>query len=123
MVVHLVGLQVFIDHYPEWRELIPDDSRDAVIKKSTLDSLWSQHVCGTAFVKHPTSAWFTLTKKQKATFYCISEAGYESIYRIAKLMNRNYKRVHDDVKRLIELQLIQAREKIINGKRTIIVGL
>ena len=38
-------------------------------------------------------------------------------------MNRNYRRVYDDVRRLNELQLIQSRHKIVNGKRTIIVGL
>jgi len=38
-------------------------------------------------------------------------------------MDRNYRRVHDDVKRLIELKLIEAREKVVNGKRTIIVGI
>ena len=31
--IELVGLQVFIEHYPEWRELFPNDSRDAIIKK------------------------------------------------------------------------------------------
>lgn len=74
-------------------------------------------------MKHPTKDWFTLTKKQKETFACISKFGYESIYQVAKQMNRNYRRVYDDVKRLIELQLIQSRHQIVNGKRTIIVGL
>jgi predicted transcriptional regulator len=54
---------------------------------------------------------------------CISNFGYESIYQVAKRMERNYRRVHDDVKRLIELKLIEAREKVVNGKRTIIVGI
>jgi len=121
--IDLVGLQLFIDYYPDWRDLITDDNQRSIIKKCTLDSLWSQNVCGTAFMKHPTKEWFNLTKKQKETFFCISNFGYESIYKVAKRMARNYKRVHDDVKRLIALELIQSREKIINGKRTIIVGL
>jgi hypothetical protein len=121
--IELVGLPVFIAHYPQWRELLIDDMQRAIMKKCTLDARWSQEVCGTVYVKHPTTEWFNLTKKQKETFMCISNFGYESIYQVAKRMQRNYRRVHDDVKRLIELKLIQAREKTVNGKRTIIVGL
>lgn len=121
--IELVGLQLFIDHYPDWREHIDDDSQRSIIKKCTLDSIWSQQVCGTAYMKHPTKEWFTLTKKQKETFYCIADFGYESIYKVAKRMTRNYKRTRDDVKQLINLGLIQSRERVINGKRTIIVGL
>jgi hypothetical protein len=121
--IELVGLPVFIEYYPQWREFLINDSQRAIIKKCTLDARWSQEVCGTVYMKHPTKDWFTLTKKQKETFACISNFGYESIYQVAKRMNRNYRRVYDDVKRLNELQLIQSRHKIVNGKRTIIVGL
>lgn len=121
--IGLVGSQLFIDCYPDWRDLMTDDGQRSVIKKCTLDSLWSQRVCGTAYMKHPTREWFSLTKKQKETFFCISDSGYESIYKVAKRMARHYMRVHGDVRRLIEPGLIQAREKTINGRRTIIVGL
>ena len=74
-------------------------------------------------MKNPTHEWFGLTKKQKETFYCISEAGYESIYQIAKRMNRNYRRIFDDVKKLINLGIIQSRVKVVNGRTLTIVGL
>jgi hypothetical protein len=121
--IQLVGLEVFIEQYPDWRNLIDNDTQRSIIKKCTLDSLWSQHVCDTVFMRNPTKEWFNLTKKQKETFFCISNFGYESIYKVAKRMTRNYRRVHDDVNRLIEIGVIQSREKIVNGKRSIIVGL
>ena len=74
------------------------------------------------YMKNPTHEWFKLTKKQKETFYCISELGYESIYRVAKEMNRNYRRVLDDVRKLVDLGIIQQRVKTVNGRRTMIVG-
>jgi hypothetical protein len=121
--VELIGSQAFIDHYPEWRNLLTDDNPRTWTKKCLLDALWSWRVCGTAYMKNPTQAWFSLTKKQKETFYCISEFGYGSIYQVAKRMDRNYRRVFDDVKKLIDLGIIQSRDKIINGRKTVIVGL
>jgi hypothetical protein len=121
--VALIGVQRFIDHYPDWRKLLIDNDPRTWTRRGVMDSLWSWQVCGTIYMKNPTHEWFQLTKKQKATFYCISEFGYESIYRVAKRMNRNYRRVLDDVKRLIALGVIQYRVKTVKGRRSMIVGL
>ncbi len=121
--VELIGPLVFVAHYPDWRQLLTDENPRTRTKKCILDGLWSWRVCGTVYMKNPTHGWFTLTKKQKQTFYCISEFGYESIYQVAKRMKRNYRRVYDDVKKLLELGIIQSREKIINGRKNFIVGL
>ena len=121
--VALIGLQAFIDHYRDWRLLLTDENPRTWTKKSILVSFWSWHTCGTIYMKNPTHEWFGLTKKQKETFYCISEASYESIYQIAKRMNRNYRRTFDDVKKLISLGIIQSRVKTVKGRTLTIVGL
>jgi len=121
--LELIGLQVFIDHYPDWRGFLVDNDSRTWTKKSILDALWSWRVCGTIYMKNPTHEWFGLSKKQKETFYCISGDGYESIYQVAKRMNRNYRRTFDDVKKLIDLGIIQSRVKTVNGRKTVVVGL
>lgn len=120
--IELISLPIFIEHYPDWRKLLTDNEPITWTRQGILDGLWSWHVCGTIYMKNPTHEWFKLTKKQKATFYCISELGYESIYRVAKEMNRNYRRVLDDVRKLVDLGIIQQRVKTVNGRRTMIVG-
>jgi DNA-binding CsgD family transcriptional regulator len=119
--VLLVGMPVFVEFYPAWRKMLDDENPRTWLKRGLLDSRWSLEVCGTVYMKNPTSEWFGLTKKQKETFRCISEHGCESVYQIAKRMGRNYRRVLDDVRRLSGIGVVQTREKAVNGRRCIIV--
>ena len=65
--VALIGVQRFIDHYPDWRKLLIDNDPRTWTRRGIMDSLWSWQVCGTIYMKNPTHEWFQLTKKQKAT--------------------------------------------------------
>jgi len=114
----LVGIDNFAHHYPQWRSLIEEEGDRARIKRILLDSQWASQVCGVAIVRKPSTDWFTLTQKQKDTFYCITKHNFSSIYAIAKILNRNYRRVFDDVKKLTKSGLIQSCETTRNNRKT-----
>jgi predicted transcriptional regulator len=55
----------------------------------------------------------TLTPARWALLDCLREAGPLTIYELAKRLERDYKNVHTDVSRLVEIELI---EKAADGR-------
>lgn len=62
-----------------------------------------------------------LTQKQRELLELIDASPPMSIYRLAKLCGRNYRRVHDHVKQLASAGLVELRAEIRNGRRVWIV--
>lgn len=107
--ISLVGTDYFISHWVKWRIMCLD------IKSKTnciiLDALWGDYVMNNALVT-PSEKFFDLTKKQKETYNIVTQyAAPLSMYKLAKIAKRQYRRVIDDINTLVKMDLF-------NKKRT-----
>lgn len=125
--IGLVGDDVFVRKWLEWRTIVrpvfEKDEFSQIGKRASdfLDALWGFRVMGDLqFV--PRADVLDLTKKQKDLLKSVMDAMIPiSIYDLAKKANRNYRRVHEQV-RLLESKGLTVSEMIRkNGRMTCMV--
>lgn len=93
------GDDAFAKMWPECRDMVQEREYQRVSDKmNILDALWSMIVVGD--VGAPVAKTILeYPRKKKSTFKAVLDGyGRKSIYEIAKKMNRNYRRVFDDIK-------------------------
>lgn len=92
-LIELIGIRQFIKTWP----LLRNTNELNEIKKTILDGTWGWYVAGdTSFPVYASATRFH--PKKLGTLRVLAKAsGHDSIYRIAKISGRNYRRVHDDI--------------------------
>lgn len=111
-LIDLVGKRPFIKAWPLLR------NADALneSKKAILDAAWGFYVAGD--VSFPVSASATrFHPKKLGTLRVLAKSsGHESIYQIAKMTGRDYRRVHDDIMDFVADGIAVIATEIRNGR-------
>lgn len=113
--INLVGRKMFEKHWPEWRKLQPSSNSS---KATILDAAWSLYVAGD--VSFPVNAQVTKfhSKKIATLRAVICSDGTDSIYQIAKKLDRNYRRVYDDIQDFAQAGIVKILEERRAGRIT-----
>lgn len=111
--IDLAGKKMFIKTWPTWRTL---DSSLSLTKATILDAAWALFVVGD--VSFPVDIRVTKfhSKKLSTLRTLIRSEGTASIYQLAKLVGRNYRRVHDDIKDFVEAGFVKVSEENRQGR-------
>lgn len=103
--IALLGQDAFIAHWPRLRGLLPAGSRR---QWASYDMAWSQLVSGT-FNVQPLTAWFDLSRRERAFLLGVAQQPGEGIYQVGKRLGMQYRRAHDHAKALISAGFIRVR--------------
>jgi len=101
--INLMNINYFIGHWVEWRKFCHENK----IKNNgiILDALWGDHVMNNALIT-PKDEFLSLTKKQKETYNIVTQYPAPlSMYELAKIAKRNYRRVYDNIDALVKKEL------------------
>ena len=111
-LITLVGKRQFIKAWPLLRNT--DELNES--KKAILDAAWGFYVAGD--VSFPVSASATrFHPKKLGTLRVLAKSsGHESIYQIAKMTGRDYRRVYDDVMDFVADGIAVIATEIRNGR-------
>lgn len=111
-LIDLVGKRQFIKAWPLLRSA--DELNEN--KKAILDAAWGFYVAGD--VSFPVSASVTrFHPKKLGTLRVLAKSsGHESIYQIAKMTSRDYRRVYDDVMDFVADGIAVIATEIRNGR-------
>ncbi len=92
-LIALIGIKQFVKSWPSFRET--DDLNEN--KRAILDAAWGLRVVGD--VSFPVTASVTrFHPKKLGTLRVLAKSGgRDSIYQIAKMTGRDYRRVYDDI--------------------------
>jgi len=92
-LIALIGKEQFVKVWPLFR--IENQLKES--KKAILDAAWGLYTVGdTSFSVSPSVTRFH-PKKLGTLRILAKSSGHDSIYQIAKISGRNYRRVHDDI--------------------------
>lgn len=111
-LIELIGRKQFIKAWPKLRDL---DSINAN-KKAILDAAWSLYVAGNVSFPVVAAAARFHPKKMETLRTLANLSENTSIYQIAKMVGRDYRRVHDDIKAFVEAGIITLVPEERNGK-------
>lgn len=119
--INLVGKEHFKEQWPTWIALFDRKSLSSSQKERIdyLNASWSILMTGGMWIS--AYHWNDLTAKQRETFIMASKQYGASIYHIAKCMNRNYKRTHNDIKKLYAFGLVRLKDVFVGQKKTSLV--
>lgn len=111
-LIDLVGKRQFIKAWPLLRSA--DELNEN--KKAILDAAWGFYVAGD--VSFPVSASVTRfhPKKLGTLRVLVKSSGHESIYQIAKMTGRDYRRVYDDIMDFVADGIAVIATEIRNGR-------
>jgi hypothetical protein len=111
-LIDLVGKRQFIKAWPLLRN--GDELNES--KKAILDAAWGFYVAGD--VSFPVSASVTrFHPKKLGTLRVLAKSsGHESIYQIAKMTGRDYRRVYDDIMDFVADGIAVIATEIRNGR-------
>ena len=111
-LIALIGMKRFIKSWPLLRG--DDDLNEN--KKAILDAAWGFYVAGD--VSFPVSASATrFHPKKLGTLRVLAKSsGHESIYQIAKMTGRGYRRVYDDIMDFVADGIAVIATEIRNGR-------
>ena len=111
-LIALLGKRQFIKAWPLLRNA--DELNES--KKVILDAAWGFYVAGDA--SFPVSASVTRfhPKKLGTLRVLVKSSGQDSIYQIAKMTGRNYRRVYDDVMDFVADGIAVIDTEIRNGR-------
>lgn len=111
-LIGLVGKRQFIKAWPLLRNA--DELNEN--KKAILDAAWGFYVAGD--VSFPVSASATRfhPKKLQTLRVLAKSNGHESIYQIAKMTGRDYRRVYDDIMDFVADGIAVIATEIRNGR-------
>lgn len=113
-LIDLVGKRQFIKAWPLLRSVDEFDEN----KKAILDAAWGFYVASD--VSFPVSASVTrFHPKKLGTLRTLAKSGgHDSIYQIAKLTGRNYRRVYDDIMDFVANGIAVVATEIRNGRKS-----
>lgn len=111
-LIVLIGKRQFIKAWPLLRSA--DELNEN--KKAILDAAWGFYVAGD--VSFPVSASVTrFHQKKLGTLRVLAKSsGHDSIYQIAKLTGRDYRRVYDDIMDFVKDGLAVVATEVRNGR-------
>jgi hypothetical protein len=111
-LIELIGRKQFMKAWPTLRDL---DNINAN-KKAILDAAWSLYVVGN--VSFPVTAAVTrFHPKKMETLRTIAKLRENtSIYQVAQMVHRDYRRVHDDIKAFVDAGIATLLSVERNGK-------
>lgn len=113
-LINLVGKRLFIKSWPLLRNIGELNEN----KKTILDAAWGFYVAGD--VSFPVSASVArFHPKKLGTLRVLAKSnGHDSIYQIAKMTGRNYRRVHDDIMDFVADGIAVLATEVHNGRST-----
>jgi len=113
-LIALIGIQQFIKQWPLLRNT--NDLNEN--KKNIFDGAWGWYVAGdTSFPVNASATRFH--PKKLGTLRVLAKAsGHDSIYQIAKITGRDYRRVHDDIMDFVKDGIAILSTEIRNGRVT-----
>lgn len=111
-LIALIGIRQFIKIWPSLRNT--EDLNEN--KKAILDGAWGWYVAGdTSFPVYAAATRFH--PKKLGTLRVLAKAsGQDSIYQIAKITGRDYRRVHDDIMDFVDGGIAIVATEIRNGR-------
>jgi hypothetical protein len=111
-LIALIGIQQFIKVWPSLRNTTELNES----KKSIFDGAWGWYVAGdTSFPVNASATRFH--PKKLGTLRVLAKAtGHDSIYKIAKITGRDYRRVYDDIMDFVEDGIAIVTTEIRNGR-------
>jgi len=111
-LIALIGIRQFIKVWPSLRNT--NELNES--KKSILDGAWGWYVAGdTSFPVYASATRFH--PKKLGTLRVLAKAtGHDSIYKIAKMTGRDYRRVYDDIMGFVEDGMAIVATEIRNGR-------
>lgn len=113
-LIALIGKQQFIKIWPSLR----NTNELNEIKRVILDGAWGWNVAGdTSFPVNASASRFH-PKKLGTLRVLAKSAGHDSIYQIAKITGRDYRRVHDDIKDFVKDGIAIVETETRNGRIT-----
>jgi len=119
--INLVNIDYFIEHWVEWRHFCHDNK----IKINTiiLDALWGDYVMSNPLVV-PKDIFLTLTNKQKETYNIVTQYPDPlSMYELAKIAKRHYRRIYDDINILASNNLFSKKRTKRNNRTVDLIGI
>jgi len=118
--IRLVDIDYFVVQWIQWR----GNCRTDKLKTNCilLDGLWSDYVMDNALVI-PNDELLSLTKKQKETYNIVTQYPYPlSMYELAKIAQRQYRRVFDDINVLVQKKLFRKIRTKRNNRTVDLIG-
>lgn len=111
-LIALIGKRQFIKTWPLLRNT-DEINQD---KKAILDGVWGLYVAGDASFPVCISPTRFHPKKISTLRTLAKSNGHESIYKIAKMVGRNYRRVHDDIMDFVKDGIVVIVTETKNGR-------
>lgn len=119
--INLVNIDYFIEHWVEWRVFCHDNK--IKINCILLDALWGDYVMNNALVM-PRDMFLSLTKKQKETYNIVAQYPNSlSMYELAKIAKRHYRRIYDDINTLVKNNLFSKKRTKRNNRTVDLIGI
>jgi hypothetical protein len=112
-LIALLGLRKFVKSWPALRNL---DGLN-INKKSILDAAWGLSVAGDVSFPVVAAATRFHPKKLGTLRVLAKSGGQDSIYQIAKLTGRDYRRVYDDIMDFVADGIAVVVTEIRNGRK------
>jgi hypothetical protein len=120
--VRLIGDRQFLKSWQSIRLDVDSEHTSSRQGKIILDGLWAMMMTGFAFSGYAYVLDKPMSKQLKATYVDICSRSSKNIYQVARDMNRPYSRVYADVKRLLEIGLVNALSSVQAGKRVTLLS-
>jgi len=118
--MRLVDINYFIEHWVEWREYCHE--KKTRVNRILLDALWGDYVMNNALVT-PNNDFLPLTKKQKETYNIVTQYPAPlSMYELAKVAKRHYRRVYDDINALSQHHLLSKKRTKRNNRKVDLIA-
>jgi hypothetical protein len=111
--IHFLGANEFKLNWVKMRAKLP---LGFLKHTGVYDIVWSKLISG-GWNLAPSADFYNLPKRKRAFLIEVAKTQGKSIYEIAKTLNMQYRRAHDNAKSLIQSNKIKSIEVVENGHR------